>query len=494
MASAPSVMELLSAARIAFADQKSILPRVDGEARGDSALELYGQILARDPGNDEALDGIARIWTVGRARIQADVGAGKLDEAAQLLAAFKAAPVDPREISEAEAAIASARPRWLATRTQQSIEAGEFATAEQLLGQLAALGEDSATVLELRRALDAHKSDAQLAVLGRNLKAALDAGALLDPANDNVSTRLQAMRQLNRTSTLTLNAQRDVQAALLGAAQEAVHKDQLELAQRLIDAATELGASAGTAEAAKALQAEMAAGAQRAAAAAAAASASMAERSNAPTAAASHPADEFITAKPARPLDVAYPREADDGGISGYVVVEFTLQRNGRASGARVVDANPPKIFDASALAAVSQGRFDTSHLSNDQAQRARIKVTYAASARQTAGRTAASPATPKPPPAAPPVGELIAARPVSPLDVVYPEWAANRNIQGYVIVEFMLQLDGHAAGAYVVESTPAGVFDADALAAVKRGRFNTSGLANGQPQRARIKINFKAS
>ena len=491
---APSVMELLSAARIAFADQKSVLPRVDAEPRGDSALELYGQVLARDPGNDEALDGIARIWAVGRARIQSDVGVGKLDEATQLLATFKAAPVDPREISEAESAIALARPHWLATRAQQSIEAGEFATAEQLLGQLTALGGDSSTVLELRRALDARKADVQLAALARDVKAALDSGALLEPATDNAGTRLQAMRQLSRTSTLTLNAQRDVQAALLSAAQQASRKEQFELAQRLIDAATDLGASAGTAEAARTLRAEIEASAQRAAAAAAA-SASQAERSTATTTPPPHPAEEYINAKPVRPLDVAYPRAADDAGISGYAVVEFTLQRNGKASDARVVQASPPSIFDASALAAVSQGRFDTSHLGELPARRARIRLTYAASG----SAQNASAATPKPPAAAPPTAaspadQVIAARPISPLEVVYPERAASRHIQGYVIVEFILQHDGRATEAYAVESAPAGVFDANALAAVARGRFDTGALVGAQPQRARIKINFKAS
>jgi len=49
-----SVLELLSAARIAFRDQKLLLPRPDGELRGDSALELYTQVISQDPGNDEA--------------------------------------------------------------------------------------------------------------------------------------------------------------------------------------------------------------------------------------------------------------------------------------------------------------------------------------------------------------------------------------------------------------------------------------------------------
>jgi TonB family protein len=492
---APSVTELLSAARVAFANPRTVLPRVDADTRGQSALELYRQVLTQDPANDEAVDGIARTWALGRARIQADVGAGKLDEAVQLLAAFKGAAVDSREMDELEAAIAAARPHWLVTRAQQSIAAGDLAAAEQLVAQLVASGADSATVLDLRRTLDARKTDAQLTAMARDVRTALDAGALLDPASDNADTRIQAMRQISRTSTLTLNAQRDVQAALLASAQDATRKAQFELAQRLIAAAVDLGPTAATAEAKRALQAELDASAQRAAAAAAAAeSARLAASSSAEPAPKPAPANEVIAAKPVRALDVEYPKLAADANLSGYVVVEFTLQRNGQAAGARVIEANPPKTFDASALSAVSGGRFDTSHLLNNQPQRARIKVSFAASAQTGVhGPTVAPPIAP-PVPVAPPDGNLVAAKPVRPLDVSYPDAAAVAKIQGYVIVEFMLQHDGRAEGAHVVEASPAGIFDANALAAVSRGRFDTSSLVNGQAQRARIKLGFKSS
>jgi TonB family protein len=492
---APGLTELLSAARVAFANQKTVLPRADAEARGDSALELYAQILTQDPSNDEALDGIQRVWAVGRARIQTEVGAGKLDEATQLLAAFKTVPVDPRELGEVEAAIATARPHWLATRVQQSVAGGDLAGAEQLLAQLTASGADPATLLELRRALDARKSDLQLASMARDVKAAIDAGALLEPSNDNAATRLQAMRQVSRSSAQTLTAQHDVQAAMLAAAQEATQKAQFELAQRLIAAATELGPTAGTAEAKRALQAEMDANAQRAAAAAAAAaSIGLAASSAAPPAPRAPAVEAFIAAKPSRPLNVEYPQAAADSNIAGYVVVEFTLQRNGQAAGARVIEANPPKVFDASALAAVSQGRFDTSHLVNAQPARARIKVSYAASTKAPLATPALAAAGAKPVPLAPPAGDPIAAKPARALDVTYPSRAVAAKIQGYVIVEFMLQKDGHATGAHVVESTPSDIFDANALDAVSRGRFDTSSLVHGQAARARIKLEFKAS
>ncbi len=109
-----SALELLSDARIAFHDEKSLLPRAD--APGESALELYAQVLAQDPQNDEARDGMRRLFSVARSRIQTELSAGKLDDASHLLASFKGVGVDASVTSRLESDIAAARPRWLIAR------------------------------------------------------------------------------------------------------------------------------------------------------------------------------------------------------------------------------------------------------------------------------------------------------------------------------------------------------------------------------------------
>ena len=73
------VLELLSDARVAFRDGKALLPRTDEAPHGDSAFELYMQVLAQDPQNEEARDGLRRLFAVARSRIQGNLGAGKLD-------------------------------------------------------------------------------------------------------------------------------------------------------------------------------------------------------------------------------------------------------------------------------------------------------------------------------------------------------------------------------------------------------------------------------
>jgi protein TonB len=53
-----------------------------------------------------------------------------------------------------------------------------------------------------------------------------------------------------------------------------------------------------------------------------------------------------------------YPPDAYRSGTSGEVEVEFTVGADGAVTGARVVRASPPRVFDREALAAVKRWRF----------------------------------------------------------------------------------------------------------------------------------------
>lgn len=378
-----TVLELLSAARVAFRDQKLLLPRTDGDPRGDSALELYTQALSQEPNNDEALDGVKRLFAVGKARIQTDLASGKLDDATRLLAMFKSAGVDADSLRDVDAQIVAARPKWLASRAQDAINAGDFSGADQLISQLVAAGGDRATVTDLRHSIDTKKADQQLTALANDVKTAIDTGALLDPANDNARTRLQAMRNLNRNSAMTANAQKDVLTALIARAADATHKDQFDVAQRYLSAAGDLAATPEVADAKKALQSEMDAVAQRAAAAAAAdakakaAAAAAAATPAVASASAAKVAPKYIAARPSAPLKVEYPQTAQDGNIEGYVTVEFTLHPDGSASDTAAIESKPAHIFDRAAVEAVLRGHYDTHALVDGKPTRARIRLTF---------------------------------------------------------------------------------------------------------------------
>jgi protein TonB len=57
-------------------------------------------------------------------------------------------------------------------------------------------------------------------------------------------------------------------------------------------------------------------------------------------------------------IQAQYPRMAELRGLQGSVVVEFTVTMTGEVINARVVDANPRRIFDQAALKAIAKWRF----------------------------------------------------------------------------------------------------------------------------------------
>lgn len=374
-APARSVLELLSDARIAFRDEKNLLPRTDASGHGDSALELYAAVLAQDPQNDEARDGLRRLFSVARARIQSDLTAGKLDEATRLLAAFRDVGLNNEATAKIEADIAAARPRWLIAQARTALASGDTETAAQLIAQIAAGGADHAVLTELHRALESRSAEAQLTELAARTRAAINTGALLEPAGDNARTRLAAMQQLNRNLSLTAAVQHELMTALIARAQNAGRAGQFELAQQYLNAAGDYGSSNELASARKQLQGEVDAARERAAAPTAPARDA---QQPVTTAAAAAPQAPYIAAKPLTALRVDYPPRALSDGKTGYVIVEFTLNAKGRASDAQVVESSPPAVFDNAALEAVKRGRFDTRALGPaGQPQRARLRITF---------------------------------------------------------------------------------------------------------------------
>jgi TonB family protein len=368
-----TLFELLSDARVAFREGKSLLPRSDEAPRGDSALELYTQALVLDPQNEEARDGLHRLFTVARTRIQADLNAGRLDDASHMLGAFRNAGIAPEELAAQDSAIAAARPRWLAAQARAAIASGDSATATQLMSQLAAGNSDRAVLADLHRQFDAANAHRTLADMAARVHAAIVAGALLNPEPDSAQSHLQAMQQAARTDPLTVSAQRELQAALLARARAASTAGQAAQAQQLLASAAEFGNSADLGAARKQLADDALAAQSRAAAAA-----NTARQAQQPTNAADTAPADFIRAKPLKPLSAAYPEQAYNAHIHGYVIVEFLLTPKGKAVDAHVVEAEPVKTFDAAALEAVRSGRYDTSALADPStAQRARIRISF---------------------------------------------------------------------------------------------------------------------
>ncbi len=82
-----------------------------------------------------------------------------------------------------------------------------------------------------------------------------------------------------------------------------------------------------------------------------------AEQQRAATAAAARPASSELRA--ISTPSPRFPAEALRSGQSGSVTVEFTVSPDGSVGAARVVNADPPRVFDREALNAVRKWRFE---------------------------------------------------------------------------------------------------------------------------------------
>ncbi len=499
-AAPPSIETLLSMARVAFHDPAAQLPKPDAPLQGTSALELYGAVLLQQPKNDEALDGVRRLQAVARVRVQNALAAGDTDTAARLLTILQHADFAPEELRSLQAAVAASRLKQLAGQVRAAMTAGNFPVAHQLIDQLATLNGERSPVPELRKEFEARKADAELATAADQVRAAISAGSLLEPEGINARARLLAMRELNRTSPQTLAVQHELLLALLHRAQAAVSRQDFDAAQQTLLAAQDFGSKAELADTRAALDAAV--GAKRAADAASAAAKARASAALFDTNAAA--AAVILSPKPARALQVDFPDVALSHNVQGYAIVEFLLNPNGSASNPVIVESSPRNTFDAAALAAIKRASFSTTELSDPKKpQRARFRINFtlgdAAAPAQGLSRApqpvvkAAPPASAGSGPAAP--ERILSPKPTQPLQVNYPEVALALNRSGYVVVEFILNPDGTPSSPTIVESSPAKIFDYEALMAVKRARFVTTDLADPtKPQRARVRINFKGS
>jgi TonB family protein len=75
-----------------------------------------------------------------------------------------------------------------------------------------------------------------------------------------------------------------------------------------------------------------------------------------------------------------------------------------------------------------------------------------------------------------------------------YPAQAQEAKIEGWVLVEYSIDKEGHVVAPHVVEAQPPGVFDQAALDAVAQWRY-TPRYVNGVPAEAtgvHSKVTFK--
>ncbi|HXW09884.1 MAG TPA: energy transducer TonB, partial [Steroidobacteraceae bacterium] len=198
---AGSIDELLDSARTAMRERRY----TDPENR--SAYSYYRSVLAQDPGNGEAREGLERIATVLQERVQASIEEQRWEEAGRTLAQLRAIRPAAPEVAGFDATLREAH-----ARSQAEIERRQVGERADQLADLVSL--------RIRQ------------------------GKLLDPANDSARHYLAQLRRLPGDVPRAGTATTELQQAYLGRLRDALAKSQRTEAERWKAAARGLGVSA----------------------------------------------------------------------------------------------------------------------------------------------------------------------------------------------------------------------------------------------------------
>jgi len=172
--------------------------------------------------------------------------------------------------------------------------------------------------------------------IARYAKAAQDrlaGGQLLTPANDSAVSNAERLRLLDVRNPTTVQVVRDVRSRLIAEARARLVTNKPVEAAAFLDAAESLGGDADLAD----LRATLATAQQAAVTASA--------------------APKLPPLKMTRPPRPKYPASAK--GVEGWVRVEFHVTPGGRTERMRVLSSEPAGLFDAAAITAMEDARFE---------------------------------------------------------------------------------------------------------------------------------------
>ncbi len=169
-------------------------------------------------------------------------------------------------------------------------------------------------------------------------RARLAEGRLLDPAGDSARDHLQAARTADANDAETQRLLVDLKTKLIDSGRQSLGTQDVEGAERALRAAADLGVR-GNEETLAAAQRDL--DRQRA------------DRDFRRNVVSAGSLNRTRTVQP------EYPEVARRRGVEGWVDVTFTVTPTGTVTDAAVTSSNPADVFDAAAIAAISNWRFE---------------------------------------------------------------------------------------------------------------------------------------
>lgn len=428
-----SLDEVLEKARFAMDERRYIEPAKN------NALEYFRQVLVLDPKNAEATDGLKRLGGLLISRARTALEERRFDNAlAELEAARSIDPNDQRLI-EVDAKLDSMRAQTALAQIQATLAAQNFDRAASLLE---AAQKDAllppAQIAQLTKDLESKRRSATIGRLAASADARLSSGRLVTPAGDSAKEAIAALKDAGASNDLVNRLNNDLNQRLLAAARDAAGKGDQAAMQAALNAARDNGVSAAQLNAA---QRDITAASQKQ------------QRTN----------DDIAR----------FAKAAQDRLASGSILTPANDSAVSNAERLRLLDVKNPLTVQvvkdvrarvvSEARAKISAGKgteaipfLEAAESLGGDADLADLRAGVA-SAQQQAAVAAAQPKLPP----------LKMTRPPRPK---YPSSA--KGVEGWVRVEFYVTPEGRTERVRVLQSEPAGLFDAAAIQAMEGARF----------------------
>jgi TonB family protein len=439
--------------------QQAMLERHFIDPADGSALTLYKNALLLDPGSGEARQGLQRLAEILFARVQSALDERKFDVALQSLETARSISPGDSRLSALDQRIASLRAELGPTQILAAIAAQNFDRAEQLIDEAArSKSLNPAKLTQLRDEMRQRHAQADVENLVKLVDARLQQDKLIEPRNDSAAYYLGQARAAGASAAALQSQTQELDRRLAQTVRADIDQQRISDAERFLADLHGYGVPAATVTA---LQRDLdaARGTQAAASVAAPQQPSYLDLAQ------SRLSQGKVT-EPDNDSALFYVNQlrATDPKNSALPRLSSAVQAQILGQARAAFDAAQPVRAEALLqMAAVLGASADLTALNQRLAQ-----AKLASAGPQEVSE-----------------GDLTKVRGI---ELDYPSAALAKGVEGWVNVSYMVTAEGKVTGVKVLESSPAGVFEAAAMRAVSRVRYKPP-LQGGKPVAVTTKL-----
>jgi TonB family protein len=442
--------------------QQAMLDRHFIDPADGSALTLYRNALLLDPDNGEVHQGLQRLAEILVARVQSALDERKIDVALQALETVRSINPGDSRLSALDARIAALRAEFGPAQILAAINAQNFDRAAQLIDDAARTKSlSNAKLAQLRDELRRRHEEADTANFVKLIDTRLQQDKLIEPRNDSATYYLMQARAAGASAAALQAQTQEINKRLAQTLHAAIDTRHFADADRLLADLHTFGVPAATIAG---LQHDLTVARNQQAAAAREPQLLELAQSKLAQGNVTEP-DNDSALYYVNQLRAADPKNGALPRISSAVQAKI-LEQARAALGATQPDR-------AAALLQMAGGLGASADLDALNARLAQVKLAAAAP---------------------PEVAEASLTR-VKTIELSYPAEALRKNIEGWVELSYVVSAEGKVAQINVLNSNPAGVFDAAATKTISRVRYKPM-MQGGKPiaVSTKLRIAFRMS